>query len=89
MVDTQGVTSMKVKDLSEQLQKLDPNLQVLAACEDEGVVVPGYFVRPFEVTEASAVSVEIEWDDEGRRTMCAVPAEDGRQFAVIEITSAF
>lgn len=80
---------MRVKELIEELQKLDPNLLVLAACEDEGVVVPGYFVRPFEVTEASAVSVEIEWDDEGRRTMCAVPAEDGQQFAVIEITSVF
>ncbi|USW94157.1 hypothetical protein NHF39_22900 [Pseudomonas proteolytica] len=80
---------MKVKDLIEELQKLDPNLQVLAVCEDEGVVVSGYFVRPFEVTEVSAVSVEIERDDEGRRTMCSVPAEDGRQFAVIEITSVF
>ena len=80
---------MKVKDLIEELKKLDPNLQVLAACEDEGVVVPGHFVRPFEITEVSAVSVEIEWDDEGRRTMCAVPAEDGQQFAVIEITSVF
>ncbi|RON82431.1 hypothetical protein BK635_13090 [Pseudomonas chlororaphis] len=80
---------MKVKDLIEELQKLDPNLQILAACEDEGVVVPGYFVRPFEVTDASAASVEIDWDDEGRRTMCAVPAEDGQQFAIIEITSIF
>ena len=80
---------MKVKDLIEQLQKLDPNLQVLAACEDEGVVVPGYFVRPFEVTEVSSVSVEIGSDDEGRRTMCAVPVEDGQKFAVIEITSVF
>lgn len=80
---------MKVKDLIEQLQKLNPNLQVLAACEDEGVVVPGYFVRPFEVTEVSSVSVEINSDDEGRRTMCAVPVEDGQKFAVIEITSVF
>lgn len=80
---------MKVKDLIEQLKKLDPNLLVLAACEDEDVVVPGYFVRPFEVAEVSVTSVEIDWDDEGRRTMCAVPAEDGQKFAVIEITSVF
>lgn len=80
---------MKVKDLIEQLQKLDPNLQVLAACEDEGVVVPGYFVRPFEVTEVTSVSVEIDSDDKGRRTMRAVPIEDGQKFAVIEITSVF
>lgn len=80
---------MKVKDLIEQLQKLDPNLQVLAACEDEGVVVPGYFVRPFVVTEVTSVSVEIDSDDKGRRTMCAVPIEDGQKFAVIEITSVF
>ena len=80
---------MKVKDLIEQLQKLDPNLQVLAACEDEGVVVPGYFVRPFEVTEVTSVSVEIDSDYKGRRTMCAVPIEDGQKFAVIEITSVF
>lgn len=80
---------MKVKELIEELQKLDPNLLVLAACEDEGVVVPGYLVRPFEVIEASTVSVEIDSDNEGRRTMCAVPAEDGQKFAVIEITSVF
>ncbi|VVP66143.1 hypothetical protein [Pseudomonas fluorescens] len=80
---------MKVKDLINQLQKLDPNLQVLAACEDEGVVVQGYVVRPFEVTEVSSVSIEIDSDDEGRRTMCSVPVEDGQKFAVIEITSVF
>lgn len=80
---------MKVKDLIEQLQKLDPNLQVLAACEDEGVVVPGYFVRPFEVTEVTSVSVEIDSDDKGRRAMCAVPVENGQKYAVIEITSVF
>jgi hypothetical protein len=80
---------VKVKELIEALQKLDPNLQVLAACEDEGVVVPGSFVRPFEVVDASAVSVEIERDDQGRRTICSVPAEDGQLFAVIDITSVF
>lgn len=80
---------MRVKELIEQLQKLDPNLHVLAACEDKDVVVPGYFVRPFEVTEVSGVSVEIDWDDKGRRTMCAVPAEDGQDFAIIDITSVF
>jgi hypothetical protein len=80
---------MKVKELIEQLQELDPNLLVLAACEDEGVVVPGYFVRPFEVTEASVVSVEIDSDSEGRRTMCSVPVGEGQKYAVIEITSVF
>lgn len=80
---------MKVKELIAELQKLDPDLQVFAACEDEGVVVPGYLVRPFEVSEASAVSIAIDWDDKGRRTMCAVPPEDGRKFAIIDITSVF
>lgn len=78
---------MKVKELIAELQKLDPNLQLLAACEDEEVVVPGYLVRPFEVMEASAVSVAIDWDEKDRRTMCAVPAEDGQKFAIIDITS--
>ncbi len=80
---------MRVKELIAELQKLDPDMHVLAACEDEGVVVPGYQVRPFEVVEASAVSVAIDWDGKGNRTMCAVPPEDGQKFAVIEITSIF
>ncbi|MCE0778943.1 hypothetical protein [Pseudomonas sp. NMI542_15] len=80
---------MRVKELIAELQKLDPDMHVLAACEDEGVVVPGYQVRPFEVIEVSAVSVAIDWDDKGRRTMCAVPAEDGQKFAIMDITSVF
>lgn len=80
---------MRVKELIEQLQKLDPNLHVLATCEDEGVVVPGYFVRPFEVAEVSAISVEIDWDDKGRRTICAVAAGEGQKFAILDITADF
>lgn len=80
---------MKVKELIDQLQRLDPNLQILAACEDQEVVVPGYFVRPFEVAEVSATSVELDWDDKGRRTICAVAAGEGQQFAIIDITSVF
>lgn len=80
---------MKVKELIDQLQKLDPNLLVLAAWEDEGEVVSGYSVRPFEVAEVTVTSIKMDRDDEGRRTICAVAAGEGQKFAIIDITAIF
>ncbi|WP_312970864.1 hypothetical protein [Acinetobacter gerneri] len=56
---------MKVKELIEQLQKLDPEQTVLAICEDEDIVRKGQGVETFWVDSASVVRAESSRVDVG------------------------
>lgn len=78
---------MKVSQLIEQLQKLDPGLEVLVTTEDPDVVNPGYLVRPFEIHDVSAFSVELSRDEMRRPQLAAASEGEGRKCAIIEITS--
>ncbi|MCV4285109.1 hypothetical protein [Pseudomonas capsici] len=80
---------MKVKELIEQLQKLDPNLDVYATCEDPGILGENQLVRPFDIVEASAVEVELSRDESRRPQISTVVAGEGRKRAIIEITADF
>lgn len=80
---------MKVKELVEQLQKLDPNLTVYVASEDPDVVVPGYLVRPFVINEVSAFNIVTSRSESGIPEMAAAAAGEGHTFAVIDITADF
>lgn len=79
---------MKVKELIEELQKLDPNLEVLVTSDDADVVIQGYLVRPFEIYDVSAFNVELSRDDKRRPQIAAASEGEGRKFAIIEITSS-
>ncbi|WP_426119575.1 hypothetical protein [Pseudomonas sp. DSP3-2-2] len=49
---------MKVKELIAQLQKLDPNLSILASSEDSEIVEERQLIRMFEIGSSDAVEVE-------------------------------
>ncbi|QVW25373.1 hypothetical protein KJF94_07305 [Pseudomonas hormoni] len=78
---------MKVEELIEKLQTLDPSLEVLVTSEDADVVTPGYLVRPFEIYDVSAFNVELSRDDARRPQLAAATEGEGRKFAIIEISS--
>lgn len=54
---------MKVKELIEQLEKLDPEQTVLAICEDEDVVRKGQAFETFWVDSAYMVRAEAKRGD--------------------------
>jgi len=80
---------VKVKDLVEQLQKLDQNLMVYVACEDPDVTGSNYFVRPFVIQDVGTVEVELSRDENRRPEMVATAAGEGQKCAVLEITGDF
>lgn len=80
---------MKVKDLVEQLQKLDQSLMVYAACEDPEITGSKYFVRPFVIQDVGVVEVELTRDKNRRPEILSVAAGEGQQCVVFEITGNF
>ncbi|MGB5954978.1 hypothetical protein [Pseudomonas sp.] len=80
---------MKVKDLVEQLQKLDQNLMVYVTCDDPEVTGPDYFVRPFFIQDVGVVEVELSRDENRRPEIVATAAGEGQKCAVLEITGDF
>ncbi|KPM57834.1 hypothetical protein HB13667_29100 [Pseudomonas putida] len=80
---------MKVKDLVEQLQKLDQNLNVYVTCDDPEVTGPDYFVRPFFIQDVGVVEVELTRDENRRPEIAATAAGDGQKCALLEITGQF
>lgn len=80
---------MKVKELIEKLQNLDPNLEIIVTSEDQDVVVPGYSVRPFVIHDVSAFNVVTSKDEMRRAEIVAAAEGEGRKCAIIEITTIF
>ncbi|MNE27862.1 hypothetical protein D3C80_1212830 [compost metagenome] len=80
---------MKVKDLVEQLQRLDQNLAVYVTCEDPEVTGPNYFVRPFFIQDVGVVEVELSRDESRRPEIVATAAGEGHKCAILEITGQF
>ncbi|WP_331831803.1 hypothetical protein VUG52_16630 [Pseudomonas sp. LH21] len=78
---------MKVRELIEQLQKLDPALDILVTTEDPDVVNQGYLVRPFEIYDVSAFNVELSRDTLRRPQIAYASEGEGRTCAIIEVTS--
>lgn len=80
---------MKVKELIEKLQKLDPNLDVCVTCDDPDVRDENQLVRPFEIDQISVVEVELSRDANCRPQIAATAAGEGRQCALIELLADF
>lgn len=80
---------MKVKDLVEQLQKIDQSLMVYLACEDRDVTGADYFVRPFIIQDVGVVEVELSRDENRRPEILSVAAGEGQKCAVLGITGDF
>lgn len=56
---------MKVKELIAELQKLDPEKNLLAICEDDDIALKGNFFETFWVESVSVVRAEAKRIDVG------------------------
>lgn len=79
---------MLVKDLIEQLQKLDPRLDVLCYAEDNELLKSGHGSVFFEISAVKATDGEFCRIDE-RPCLKFGKSELSEKVAVIEITSDF
>jgi len=78
---------MKVKDLINQLSKLDQNLEVLCI-EDGPTPLHNDYPGPFEITDVRSQRVATSRDSTGRVSMSFDHDEQGtREWALIGITS--
>jgi hypothetical protein len=79
---------MKVRELIEKLEKLDPNLEILGYSEDEAIQRPGHGIRLFDVVTIEATNA-IRSRDSERVPVITFDNENGRQVAVLELTIDF
>lgn len=78
---------MKVKDLINQLSKLDPNLEV-CCIEDGPIPLHNGYPGPFEITAVSCQRVLISRDSIGRVSITFAPTAPGaKEWALVGITS--
>ena len=78
---------MKVKDLINQLSKLDPSLEV-CCIEDGPVPLHNDYPGPFEITDVRSQRVLISRESVGRVSITFDPtAPVAREWALIGITS--
>ncbi|WP_369926586.1 hypothetical protein [Xanthomonas sp. NCPPB 2632] len=81
---------MKVKELIAHLNQFDPNLEVLCATEDEGLVGANELVRFLDIQETiSVVEGKTGRDDSGSFTFSFENGPGTRKILVIDVTSVF
>lgn len=77
---------MKVKELISQLEKLDPNLDVYCACDDEIPLVKDRAVIAFPVDDPSEVRANLYRDADGVLCVQASGSDNGHKIAVLNIS---
>ncbi|XEG72298.1 hypothetical protein QA447_30540 [Pseudomonas sp. abacavir_1] len=78
---------MKVKDLIEQLAKLDPELQLVGYSEDAEVLEKDQLVRLFDVSGVTAENCNLS-RDENRKLRIELQGDiPGRSVALLELTT--
>lgn len=81
---------MKVKELIAHLNKFDPNLEVLCATEDEGLVGANELVRFLDIQKTiSVVEGTTGRDDSGSFTFSFGSGSGARRIVVVDVTSVF
>ena len=80
---------MKVKDMIAQLQKLDPELQLLVLCEDTEILEPGQAIRILEPYSADMFFAEQSRDSQHKARLTITAAGEGQKIASINVTTDF
>jgi hypothetical protein len=80
---------MKVKELVEQLSKLDQELDVICYSEDECLLVPGHIFRLLHISDVSITEGENRRGDDGIPTLKLERSLLSSKYAVIEVTTDF
>lgn len=78
---------MKIKELVEELQKLDPEKSIYGYCEDEDLKVEGKDVQIFSISKVSEVEAEPSRPDSGKPWLKFGRSESSEKFVLLEITS--
>ena len=80
---------MKVRELQEQLNKLDPELDVVCYSEDERLLVEGRGFIPLDVLAVSTAEAERLRLDDGTPYLKFEKGPASATIATLEITSNF
>jgi hypothetical protein len=80
---------MKIKELIEELQKLDPDKSIYGYCEDEELKAEGKDVQLFSISKVSEVEAESSTHvlDSGKPCLKFGKSADSSKFILLEITS--
>ena len=80
---------MKVRELQQQLNKLDPNLEVLCYCEDEILQSKGRMFRLFDIEAVSTTQAERVRLEDNTPYLKLGKGPDSEILANLEITLDF
>lgn len=80
---------MKVKELVEQLKRLDPELDVLCCSEDENLLAQEHLFRLLDISGVSTVEGEKTRGDDGVPSMKIGKTPYSQLHAVIDVTLDF
>ncbi len=78
---------MKVKDLIDQLSKLDPELLLVGYSEDEDVREVGQLVRLFDRRAVTAEQCNRSRDESGKARIELTGSGAGHPVALLELTT--
>lgn len=80
---------MRVRDLIQKLQKLDPELQLLAVSEDEEIVEAGQLMRFLDVDDVSTMTGVTSRDSWGRMGIALGNAPGAQTIATLNVVVHF
>ncbi len=80
---------MKVRELLTKLNPLDPELDVVCYCEDQGLSSPESGFTLFEINEISVTDGEKTRREDGTPYLKLGKSEGARPHVLIDVTSDF
>lgn len=80
---------MKVKNLKEKLDRLDPEMEVVLSCEDEHMQQNGNFFVLFDIQSVDVIEAEKTRLDDGRPYLKLDKSGNSTKLALVDITTDF
>jgi len=80
---------MKVKDLISELQKLSPEHEIYAICDDVEITNNAKVAEVFSVDYVNSHLVATSRGDDGKPVINLFPEEKGRMVGIIKLTTDF
>ena len=80
---------MKVKDLIAKLTNLDPEIDILCCCEDEGLRSSESEVQVLEILDVSEKVAEMSRVESGKPWLKFEKSDTSSKVALIEVTTDF
>lgn len=80
---------MKVRELIKELQKADPDMDVVCSTEDKDLLPDGYMFRLFEIADLEIAEAEKCRSEDGVASFRFVKSGISEKHLIINITSDF